>query len=105
MDKINHTNFLNKGTWYNTSIYSRLHGSMFEYFITHAITDIYNLMCSIVAYDKKQPAYEYDEKIIGDRLMPKHMTIEGLEAFGATFNLIEIWLKLLDENYDAIRVT
>ena len=50
-------------------------------------------MCSIFAHDKKQPAYEYDEKIIGDRLIPKHMTIEALEVLGATFNFIEIGLN------------
>ena len=32
------------------------------------------------------------------------MTTESLEALGDTINFIEIWLKLLDENYDAIRV-
>ena len=50
--EINHPNWLNKGPWYNTSICSRLHGSMFEDFITHARTDRYNLMCSLVAHDK-----------------------------------------------------
>ena len=28
MDKINHPDWLNKGSWYNTSIYSRLHGNI-----------------------------------------------------------------------------
>ena len=51
---------------------------MFEYFITHAITDRYNLMCYIVAHDKKQPSYEDDENSIGDRLIPKHVTTESL---------------------------
>ena len=40
---------------------------MFEYFITHARTDRYNLMCSLVAHDKIQPAYEDNESSIGDR--------------------------------------
>ena len=40
---------------------------MFEDFITHARTDIYNLMFSLVAHDKIQPAYEDDESSIGDR--------------------------------------
>ena len=53
MDKINHPNWFNKGPWYNTDIYSRLHGSLFEYFITHARTNRYNLMCYIVAHDFK----------------------------------------------------
>ena len=53
MDKINHQDWLNKGPWYNTDICSRLHGSLFEYFITHAGTDRYNLMCYLFAHDKR----------------------------------------------------
>ena len=51
----------------------------------------------------KKTAYEDDESIIGDRLTPKNLTIEASEALGDTFNVIDIWLKLLDNNYDAIR--
>ena len=69
-DKNNHQDWLNKGPWYNTSICLKLHGSMFEYFITHARTYRYNLMCSLVAHDKIQPAYEYDKISIGDRSIP-----------------------------------
>ena len=58
IDKINHHGCLNKVPWYNTDICSKLHGIMFEYFITHARIDRYNLMCSIVFRDKKEPAYE-----------------------------------------------
>ena len=78
MDKINHPNWLNKGPWYNPAICSRLHRSMFEYFIKHARTDRYNLLCSLVEHDKKQPAYEDHEISIGDRLIHKHATIESL---------------------------
>ena len=74
IDKSNHQDWLNKCPRYNTSICSRLHGSMFENFITHARTDRYNILCSLVAPDKKQPAYEYEEISIGDRLIPKHVT-------------------------------
>ena len=35
MDKSNHPGWLNKGPWYNTSICSKLHGSLIEDFITH----------------------------------------------------------------------
>ena len=59
IDKSNHPDWLNKGPWYNTYICSKLHGKMFGGFITNARTDRYNLMCSIVAHDKKQPSYEY----------------------------------------------
>ena len=58
---------MNKGTWYNKDICSRLHGSLFEDFITHARTDRYNIMCYLVAHDKIQPDYEDDEISLGDR--------------------------------------
>ena len=104
IDEINHPNWLNKVPWYNTAICSRFHGSLFEDFITHARTDRYNLLCSLVAHDKKQPACEDEESSIGDRLIPKHVTTEALESLGATLNFIEIWIKLLDKNYDARRI-
>ena len=104
MEESNHPNWLNKGPWYNTAICSRLHGSLFEDFITHARTDRNNLMCSLVAHDKRQPVYEDDESSIGDRLIPTHVTTEALEALGDTLNFIDILLKLLEENYDARRV-
>ena len=58
-------------------------------------------MCSLVAHNKKLPAYEDDESNIVYRLISKHATIEALEALGGTLNFIDIWLKLLEENYDA----
>ena len=33
------------------------------------------------------------------------MTTEALEAFGTTLYFIEMWIKLLDNNYDARRVS
>ena len=51
---------------------------------------------------KKQPAYEDDERSIVYRIIPKNVTIKALEALGASLNFIEIWLKLLDQNYEAI---
>ena len=35
MDENNHQDWLNKVPWYNTDICLRLHGSLFEDFITH----------------------------------------------------------------------
>ena len=52
IDKSNYQYWLNKGPWYNTAICSRLYGSLFEDFITHARTDRYNIMCSLGAHDK-----------------------------------------------------
>ena len=53
----NHTDWFNKVPLYKTSICSKFHGSLFEYFITHVRTDKYKLMCYIVAHDKTQPDY------------------------------------------------
>ena len=103
-DESNHQYWLNKGPWYNRAICSMLYVSLFEDFITNARNDRYNILCCIVAHDKKQPAYEDDESIIGDRIIPKHVTTEALKALGSTINFIEIWLELLDDNYDARRV-
>ena len=75
---------------------------MFEYFITHTRTDRYTLMCSLVAHDKIQPAYEDDEISIGDRSIPKNATTKALKALGANLNFHDIWLKLFEDNYDAI---
>ena len=38
-------------------------------------------------------------------LIPKYFTTESLEALGATFNFIDIWLKLLDKSYDVRRIS
>ena len=51
IDENNHQDRLNKGPWYNKSICLKLHGSMFEDFITHARTDRYILMCSLATHD------------------------------------------------------
>ena len=58
MNKTNNQDWLNKSPWYNTSIFLKLHGSRFEGFITQAITDRYNLMCSLVAHDRLQLYYK-----------------------------------------------
>ena len=58
-------------------------------------------MCYLVAHDRLQPDYEYYVNSIGDRAIPNDATIKTLEALGATFNFIDVWLKLLCENHCA----
>ena len=72
--------------------------------MTHARKNRYNILCYIVAHDKKQPDYEDDESSIGDRIIAKNVISEALEELGANFNFIEVWLKLLEDNYYARRV-
>ena len=78
MDKTNHQDWLNKGPWYNTSICQKLNGSRFDDFITQARTDIYNIMCSLVAHDKMQPDYKDDESSNGDRSISDNATSKAL---------------------------
>ena len=59
-------------------------------------------MCSLVAHDKIQPDYEYDESSLGDSSIPKDSTTKALIALGATINFIDTWLKLFLDNYNAI---
>ena len=81
-----------------------MHGSLFEDFITHEISDRYNLICYLVVHDKIQLSYEDDESIIGDRSILKNATTKSLKTLGVTLNFIDIWLKLFEDDYDAICV-
>ena len=92
MDKKNNQYWLDKGPWYNTSIYSKMHRSRFESFITQAIIDGYNLTCYLVAHDKLQLDYIDDEISIRDRSIPDNAKTKALEALCATINFIVIWL-------------
>ena len=47
-------NCFDTGPWHNKNICSKLYGTTFEGFITQAITDRYNIMCSLVAHDRMQ---------------------------------------------------
>ena len=58
-------------------------------------------MCSLVSHDRLYLDYNDGEISIGLRSIPNDATIKTLEALGATFHFIDIWLKLLRENYDA----
>ena len=70
----NNTDWLNKSTWYNPSICSKLHGSMFEDYIISARTYRYNNMCSITAHDILIPTYVDDAISGGGRAIPKNAT-------------------------------
>ena len=97
----NHQDWMNKGPWYNTSICLKLHGSIFEDFKTHARTDRYDLVCSLITHDKIQQNDENYEISIGDRSITKDATTKALKALYTTLNFIDIWLKLFLDNYDA----
>ena len=48
-------------------------------FIIQAITDRYNIMCSLVAYDRLQENKIDDESSIGDREIPNDATVKALK--------------------------
>ena len=73
-----HPNLFNKGPWYNTAICSKFHGKVFEDFIKNLTTDRYNIMCSIIAYNKQQPTYVDDEISGGGTPITKNATTEEL---------------------------
>ena len=41
IEENNHPDWFNTSPWYNTAIYSKLHGKLFEYFIRHTKIDRY----------------------------------------------------------------
>ena len=88
----NHLNWFDTGPWYNKNMCTKLHGIKFEYFITQARTDQYNIICYLVAHDRLQTDYNDNERSIGNREIPNDATVKELKALGATFNFIYIWL-------------
>ena len=83
----------------NKNICSKLNGIKFEYFITQARTDRYNIMCSLVAHDRLQDDSKENESIVGDRAIPNDATVKALKSLGATINFIDIWLHNVCGNY------
>ena len=51
--EIQNSYYITGGPWYNTSIWKKLHGKLFESFIINARTDRYNIMCCIDAYERE----------------------------------------------------
>ena len=51
--EIQNPDWLTGGPWYNTSIFKKLHGKLFEVFIRNSRTDRYNIMCSIDEYERE----------------------------------------------------
>ena len=47
---IQNIDWMTGGPWYNTSIFNKFRGKLFEGFIINAGTDRYNRMCSIGEY-------------------------------------------------------
>ena len=90
--------WLNKGPWYNTTICSKLHGTVFEGFIRNAKTYRYNLMCYVTENDSQQATYVDDATSAVGRAIPKNSTTSELKLLGVTFNFIDFWLIYFQHN-------
>ena len=84
--KNNHLDWSNKGPWYKNNICSKLHVIKFDDFIKQARTDPYNIICSLVAHDRLQTDYKYDECSIGDRSIPNNATVKELKIIRCHFS-------------------
>ena len=49
-------------------------------------------MCFIIAHDKQQLSYEYEDIIIGNISIPNNTTTEELEALVSTLKFIDFWI-------------
>ena len=74
----NNSDWLNGGPGYNTSICSKLHGTLFDGFIRNARTDRYNIMCSMTAHPRKQPTYVDYASSGGGRAITNNSTTDAL---------------------------
>ena len=70
------------GLWYNTSICKKVHGKVFEGFIRNAITDRYNIMCSIDAHEKYHKSSCDNGSSGGGFPLPSNSTTEELVLLG-----------------------
>ena len=68
-------------------------------YLRNARTDIYSIMCSIDAHEKQQTLYAYCGISIGSKEIPLNLTTEALDSLGATFDSVDCWIKLFDQNY------
>ena len=94
----NNPDWLNKGPWYNSAICSKLYGTVFGYFIRNALTDRYNLMCSINEHDRQQPTYFYDSNSAGSISILNNGTISAIKSIRATLTFNDCWLKQFQHN-------
>ena len=71
----NNTDWLNKGSRYNTDICSKLHGNVFDDFIRNDITDRCNIMCSKTPHGKLQTTYvDYANSVSGREITKNERT-------------------------------
>ena len=89
------------GLQYKKKMSSKLYGTTFEYFITQAKTDRYNITCSLVAHDRLHENKTDYESSIGDIVIPNDATVKAIKSLSATFNFIDTWHHNFCENHFA----
>ena len=92
-------NWILIGTWYDTTIFSRLRGYSVEDYFTTAQKYRYNLMCYIEAYEKLHLEYNDDAIIGGGRPLIDGSTTDTLISLDHTLNSIDSWIQSFEENY------
>ena len=85
--------------WYNTMICSRLHGLLYEYYVTTAIRERYSIMRSIEDHNKEKPTINYDTSSGGDIPLTYNSTKYLLFSFGLILNCIDSCTKSIKYNY------
>ena len=93
------TQWIEKGTWYNTTICTKLNGQRSEDYFKTRYKYRYNLMCYVYAYDKENAPMTNDASSGGGIPMPstsykKHFTHLFIQS-----NLLKYWLQCFDVNY------
>ena len=76
---IQNSYWLTCGPWYNRYICKKLNGKLFEVFIINAITDRYNIMCSIDENERDHKSSSRDDGSSGGGCsLPTTSTTEAL---------------------------
>ena len=70
-----------------------MHGWYFEDYVTTAIQDRYNIICSIEAYDRKHPTVNYDASSGGVRSFIPDSIEDALVSLEVTLDFVDSWLQ------------
>ena len=93
---------MNKGPWYNTTIYTRLNGQNFEDYLKIWRKYRYELMC-YVDTNYKDHVWMLDDSISGgERKMTSMSYKEAILAIVHRINFIDIWLQWFEVGYQNI---
>ena len=75
-----------------------MHGSYFEDYVTTAIKDRYNLICSIESHVRMNPTGNYYASSGDGRPLPHESSLYSLVFLGLTLNSIDSWMQSFKTN-------